>query len=104
MSLDFGRNPGGDPVKACQAERDRLLKDGSLPSYQEIGITLQPLAIRAAEWEYTYQPGSVRMHSATRWFVNSGRAFALGWTTRDFDWSQNWPAYRMVQGTFTGSV
>ena len=40
------------------------------------------------------------MHATTRWFVSEGRGFALGWITRDFDWSQNWSAYRMIQGTF----
>ena len=104
MSLESGRNPKGDPVTACRRERDRLLKNDALPGYEEIGITAEPLSIKAAEWEFTYKASAdTRMHAATRWFVNSGRGFALSWTTREFDWSGNLSNFRMIQTTFIGT-
>ena len=54
MSLDYGRNPDGDPEKACRKEADRLVAAGALPGYEEIGIVPLPLSIKAADWEYTY--------------------------------------------------
>ncbi len=105
LSLDDGRNPAGDPVQACRKEADRLIRNGVLPGYREIGIEPAALTVKAADWEYTYAgEGNVRMHAATRWFVSAGRGYALGWITRDFDWSQNWTTYRMIQGTFEASA
>jgi tRNA A-37 threonylcarbamoyl transferase component Bud32 len=101
MSLEFNRNPKGDPETACRTERDRLIAAGALPGYQEYHIRAEPLSIKAAEWEYSYHDaGDAGTHAATRWFVNSGRAFAMGWSTRDPDWSPSWSTYRMIQGTF----
>jgi hypothetical protein len=101
LSVDTERNPAGDPVQACRKEANRLRASGVLPAYEEIGIRPAPLTIKAADWEYTYRGAEeVRMHATTRWFVSEGRGFALGWITRDFDWSQNWSAYRMMQSTF----
>jgi eukaryotic-like serine/threonine-protein kinase len=101
MSLEFNRNPKGDPETACRTERDRLVAAGALPGYAEYHIRAEPLSIKAAEWEYSYRDADdTRTHAATRWFVNSGRAFAMGWSTRDPDWSPSWSTYRMIQGTF----
>jgi hypothetical protein len=101
LSVDTGRDPAGDPVQACRKEAARLRASGALPAYKEISLERSALTIKAADWEYTYQGAeNVRMHATTRWFVSEGRGFALGWITRDFDWSQNWSSYRMIQGTF----
>jgi eukaryotic-like serine/threonine-protein kinase len=101
MSIEFNRNPKGDPETACRTERDRLLEAGALPDYQEFHIRAESLSIKAAEWEYSYRdPDDTRIHAATRWFVNAGRGFAMGWSTRDPDWSPAWSTYRMIQGTF----
>ncbi|HET6533182.1 MAG TPA: protein kinase [Actinoplanes sp.] len=101
MSIEFNRNPKGDPETACRTERDRLLAAGALPGYREFHIRAEPLSIKAAEWEYSYRDaGNTRIHAATRWFVHAGRGFAMGWSTRDPDWSPAWSTYRMIQGTF----
>ncbi|HEU4349461.1 MAG TPA: serine/threonine protein kinase, partial [Actinoplanes sp.] len=101
MSIEFNRNPNGDPKKACRTERDRLIGNGDLPGYREFHIRAEPLSIKAAEWEYSYENADdARIHAATRWFVNAGRGFAMGWSTRDPDWSPAWSTFRMIQGTF----
>jgi serine/threonine protein kinase len=101
LSVDTGRNPAGDPVQACRKEANRLRASGVLPAYEEKHIRPAALAIKAADWEYTYRgPEEVRMHATTRWFVSEGRGFALGWITRDFDWPQNLSTYGMIQSTF----
>jgi tRNA A-37 threonylcarbamoyl transferase component Bud32 len=101
LSVDPARAPSGDPVRACRTEADRLVRAGALPEYQQIGIAEVPLLERAADWEYRYDGReAVRMHATTRWFASGGRAFALGWITRDFDWGQNLAMFQMVQSTF----
>jgi len=36
----------------------------------------------------------------TRWFTADGRAYALGWATREFDWQVNLSTYSMLKSTF----
>jgi hypothetical protein len=102
LSLDYGRNPNGNPVAACRKERDRLIAAKALPRYQELGITLLPESVKAAEWEYSYEAADQRVHSQTRWFVNSGHGFAMSWTTREFDWQSNRTNLLVIQASFTG--
>jgi tRNA A-37 threonylcarbamoyl transferase component Bud32 len=101
LSVDPARNPKGDPVKACQTEAARLNAAGQLPGYQLIGLHRTPL-ITAADWEYTWTgPKNVRMHAKTRWFKSSGKAFALSWAARDFEWSFNTGPYGVAIGSFS---
>jgi serine/threonine protein kinase len=102
LSIDPDRNPAGDPVQACQKEAARLVQAGELPKYTQIDLQRAPLQIKAADWEYTYDgPRGVRMHATTRWFASGGKAFALGWATRDFDWQINFTFHSMVVSSFS---
>jgi hypothetical protein len=90
MSVDPNRNPKGDPVQACRTEAARMVQRGVLPDYQEVSLEPLSMQIKAAEWEYRYTvAGDTRMHALTRWFASSGKAFALTWVARDFDWQGN---------------
>ena len=101
LSLDFGRNPTGDPVKACRTESARLQRAGALPDYQLIAIEARPLLNRAADWEYTYKDANgARLHAQTRWFATAGKAYAISWVTRQFDWTGDLPNINMVLSTF----
>ncbi len=105
LSLNDSRDPAGDPVQACRKEADRLVESGAVPGYRQISLEPSVLAGKAADWEYTYTgPRDMPMHAITRWFVAEDRGYALGWVTREFDWSQSWDVYRMIQGTFEASA
>lgn len=101
LSVDPDRDPTGDPIKACRSEAIRLIAAGRLPAYQQVGIDKVPLLSKAADWEYKYQGSNgLLMHAMTRWFTVDGRAFALGWATREFDWQVNLGMYAMLKSTF----
>jgi hypothetical protein len=101
LSLDTGRNPAGDPVKACRTEAARLVKAGALPGYQQILIETRPLLNKAADWEYRYRdPAGTQMHALTRWFAAEGRGYALSWAAREIDWTGDLPKINMVLSTF----
>jgi hypothetical protein len=101
LSLDTGRNPAGDPVKACRTEATRLVEAGALPGYREIGIEPRPLLNKAADWEYTYQDSDrTVLHARTRWFASGGRGFAISWSTREIDWPADLAKINMVLSTF----
>ncbi|WP_133874922.1 serine/threonine-protein kinase [Paractinoplanes brasiliensis] len=100
LSLDTGRNPAADPVKACRAEATRLVQAGALPGYEELALERTPLLNKTADWEYRYNRDGVRMHAQTRWFVKAERGFAISWATRDFDWTGDLAKINMVLTTF----
>ena len=103
LSVDPARKPDGDPVKACQTEAARLTAAGQLPGYDLVGLHRAPL-ITAADWEYTWTgPQNVRMHAKTRWFKSNGKAFALSWSTRDFDWTINTAFYGYAISSFSAT-
>ncbi|GAB2623805.1 hypothetical protein Aab01nite_17200 [Paractinoplanes abujensis] len=100
LSLDTGRNPAADPVKACRAEATRLVRSGALPGYDELALQRTPLLNKTADWEYRYKRDGVLMHAQTRWFVKADRGFAISWATREFDWTGDLAKINMVLTTF----
>jgi len=101
LSLDTGRDPAGNPVKACEREEKRLVDAGALPHYQRIGIEEKPLLEKAADWDYTYADASgLGLRARTRWFAMNGKAFALSWATRDIDWPSDLAKISMVLSSF----
>ena len=101
LSLDTGRNPARDPVKACRAEATRLVRAGELPGYEEVSIESRPLLNKAADWEYRYRDANgTELHARTRWFASNGRGFALSWSSREFDWTSDLAKINMVLSTF----
>ncbi|MEV4351911.1 serine/threonine-protein kinase [Actinoplanes sp. NPDC049596] len=100
MTLSLNRDPAGDPVKACRAEADRLVRSGALPGYQEIAIEKRELLNKAADWEYTYVTSGGPRHVRTRWLATDGKAYAISWATREFDWTADLARVSMVLSTF----
>ena len=101
LSVDTARNPGGDPVKACRSEAGKLVAAGELPAYRQVGIDKAPLQTKAADWEFTYEgPQALPMHGMVRWLAVDGKAFAIGWATREYDWQINFSTYAMLKSTF----
>jgi tRNA A-37 threonylcarbamoyl transferase component Bud32 len=99
LSVDPQRKPSGDPVQACRKEADRLVAAGALPNYSQIAIRKVTLMSKAADWEYRYVGQGGQRHALTRWYAAGGKAYAVGWITREFDWSQNWINFEMMRST-----
>jgi tRNA A-37 threonylcarbamoyl transferase component Bud32 len=101
LSLDTGRNPAGDPVRACRTEAARLVQEGALPGYEEVVIEERPLLDKAADWEYRYQDtDGTELHARTRWFARNGRGYAISWSAREIDWTGDLSKINMVLSTF----
>jgi hypothetical protein len=101
LSLDTGRNPEGDPVKACRSEAKRLVDAGALRGYEEIAIEPRPLLNKAADWEYRYHAADgTELHARTRWFTSKGRGFALSWSSRELDWTADLSKTNFMLSTF----
>ena len=92
LSIDSGRNPKGDPVKACAGRGQAgWSQAGALPGYGQIGIVRAPLAIKAADWEYRYDGARRRPDAREHPVVRraAARRTRSGWMTREFEWDQN---------------
>ncbi|MEU8813938.1 serine/threonine-protein kinase [Actinoplanes sp. NPDC048796] len=100
MTLSLNRDPAGDPVKACRAEAQRLVRSGALPGYQQIALEKKELLNKAADWEYTYVTDGAQRHVRTRWLATDSKAYAISWATREFDWTADLPKVNMVLSTF----
>lgn len=101
LSVDTARKPSADPVKACRDEAARLTGAGELPGYEEISIARVQFVTKAADWEYRYDDRQgTRLHANTRWLAAGGRAFAIGWVTREFDWTTSRSYLDMIQASF----
>jgi len=101
LSVDVGRSPVADPVRACRRESARLATERALPGYREVGIAPVPYFGRAADWEYRYRGlRGTALHANTRWFVAGDRAYAVGWVTREFDWRVNRANLDMIMSSF----
>jgi hypothetical protein len=99
LSVDPSRRPATDPLQGCMSEERRL--SAHLPAYRRVRIESTPRFLDAAEWEYTYS-GPGRMHARTIWVVSTPRhAYAIGWTTREFDWPANQNNLDMIIASFT---
>ncbi|GAA0457209.1 hypothetical protein Ade02nite_06230 [Paractinoplanes deccanensis] len=100
MTLSLDRDPAGDPVKACRAEAQRLVGSGALAGYRLIAIEKKELLNKAADWEYTYVAAGTQRHVRTRWLATGGKAYAISWATREFDWTADLAKVNMVLSTF----
>lgn len=101
MTLDTARDPAADPLAASQAEESRIAGSGNPPGYALIGIAQVPLLNKAADWEFRYHSRSGTPRQAgVRWFVTSGRAYTLGWSTTAKNWKPDLIKIQMIRGTF----
>ena len=53
-----------------------------------------------AEWEYTFDGPSGRMHALERVFVVGGRGFVIQWRTPDAQWQANLSRFGVIVDSF----
>jgi hypothetical protein len=103
LSVDPGRRAGGDPVQACRNEERTLTEAGLLPEY--VRVELAPVTYfdrAAADWEYRHRnAGGTALHTSVRWFSVGDRAYAVGWVTREFDWTASLNYLNMIRASFS---
>ncbi|GAA0369967.1 hypothetical protein GCM10009530_20070 [Microbispora corallina] len=83
-------------LSALQAAEQSLnIKD--YPDYTQIQLRQASYKWPAADWEYTYTNSSqVTIHSVTRYVEADGQAYAVTFTSPDYDWSESAAAVRQT--------
>jgi serine/threonine protein kinase len=84
-----------DPVAALASAQDTP----SLPGYKRIRLQQLPQG-PGAEWEYTFDSPSGRMHGLERVFVADGRGFVIQWRTLDAQWKANLDRFGVIVNSF----
>jgi eukaryotic-like serine/threonine-protein kinase len=98
LSVDTSAALAGAPVAYWeQAEPAELGRD-SLSGFRAIGMSRLRLKQGGTDWEYTWQPATgPRLHERRVWlWMGEGRAYAVTWSTRDQDWSNNEPIWQLI--------
>ena len=88
-----------DPAAALGREQDAP----TLPGYQRIRIEQLPQG-PGAEWEYTFDGPSGRMHALEHVFVVGGRGFVIQWRTPDAQWQANLSRFGVIVDSFRASA
>jgi hypothetical protein len=93
------RQPGTDMVAYLTGREPQVA--ATLSGYRKVGITSKDYFDAGAEWEFTFDRGSDRMHARVVAFLTPGhRGYAIVWCTYESTWQINLPDYSRVIGGF----
>ncbi|HEY0696421.1 MAG TPA: serine/threonine protein kinase, partial [Micromonospora sp.] len=101
LSVDPSVAPPADPVGYWRAEEQRLVVNGALPGYQQIGIGPSDLHPGGAEWQFRWSgPAGQPLRAWRLLLVTSAtHGYVLSWSTRESDWQSDQLYRGLVQGT-----
>jgi hypothetical protein len=88
-------------VAALKGQLAALAGQGGLPGYKEIKVGKTPFQPNQAEAEYTYDGPNGPQHAVIHEYVEAGDVgYTLTWDTPEFDWSDYYAYYSVVQTSF----
>ena len=100
LRVDQTSEPKDDPAADWQAQEESVSQ--RLPGYRRIRI--EPVEYRgwnAADWEFTWQGDSSRIHVLNRGFVTSpDHAYALYWSMPEWAWASSLDEFTTVASSF----
>ncbi|ASW57833.1 hypothetical protein CIK06_19155 [Plantactinospora sp. KBS50] len=100
LSVDSGAPPTESPDRYLAAQERRITDAGALPGYQRLVIQRID-SYDGAEWECRWTSAKgVALHSYRMLANAGGRAYTIGWVTREFDWSVNKANLLMLRQSF----
>ena len=101
LLIDQSDQPKANPL--ADWEQQAASRASGYPDYHLIRIQAVPYAqaIKAADWEFTYDRGGVQVHVLNRNILaNSHHAYALYWSTPVSDWNADYHYFETFAGTF----
>ncbi|NUT07024.1 MAG: serine/threonine protein kinase [Hamadaea sp.] len=100
LAVDPIRPATEDPVEGGRAEERRLIDAGVLPGYALVHLKPLSMAVPAAEWEFTFDSGSVRRRAAALVISHPVADLIVYWATDDADFPPNRALYDVVRASF----
>jgi hypothetical protein len=99
LGIDQTDNPKPDPVRDWRQQEAQ--RSHTKPDYQRVRIEAVDYFDAAADWEYTYDGRSARLHAINRGFVTApDQAHAILWITPDRTWRENLDEFDLITRSF----
>jgi hypothetical protein len=101
LGIDQRTDPQWNPVADWTSQEQYRVSHGDFPAYQRIHILPVDYFLKAADWEFRYTAGGVRMHVLNRGAITSAhQAYGFWWQTPDAQWNASLPYLRTVMASF----
>jgi len=101
LGIDQTDEPRPDPVADWRGKEAYRVARGDFPSYRQVRLVAVDYFDKAADWEFTYLRGGIRVHVNNRGFITSPtQAYGMWWSTPDSRWAQYLPDLRLIQRSF----
>ena len=101
LGIDSARDPKPDPVADWKDLERRRVDNGDWRNYRRVRIDPVDYFVKGADWEYTYDGTSARLHVLNRGFIAHPRqAHAIFWLTPDATWRDNLDEFELIARTF----
>jgi eukaryotic-like serine/threonine-protein kinase len=105
LIIDQRDDPQPDPVADWQDQERRRVAAGNFPEYERIGIRRVDYHLGAADWEFRFTDGGVRVHVINRGAIfGPHQAYGFYWSTPDDQWDANLPNFDLITRTFQGKT
>ncbi|WP_166381078.1 serine/threonine-protein kinase [Catellatospora methionotrophica] len=101
LLIDQSDSPKKDPVADWTRQEARRVAAGDWNDYRKVHIVKVDYFIACADWEFTYQGNSGRVHVINRGFVTGPKqAHAIYWSTPDSQWQDNLDEFALITASF----
>jgi hypothetical protein len=90
----------GDPAALLDQAQASWREAAGLSDYELVGITDRHYSEGAADLEYTYSKGAIRMHGVNRMLRMDGRVYTIFFLTTDVSWLYDRAVMDVVQPSF----
>jgi hypothetical protein len=99
LGIDQTDRPKPDPVRDWRQQEAQ--RSHTKPNYQRVRIEAVDYFRSAADWEYTYNGRSGRLHAINRGFITApDQAHAILWITPDRTWEVNRDEFDLIARSF----
>ncbi len=101
LLIDQSDSPKKDPVADWKRQEARRVAAGDWNDYRKVHIVSVDYFIACADWEFTYQGSSGRIHVINRGFVTGPKqAHAIYWSTPESQWKDNLDEFALITASF----
>ena len=101
LGIDQTDEPQPDPVADWAGKEAFRVARGDFPGYERIRLEEVDYFLKAADWEFTYDGRSGRVHVNNRGFITApDQAYGMWWSTPDDRWEEFRPDLERIQRSF----
>jgi hypothetical protein len=101
LGIDQTDEPQPDPVADWAGKEAYRVARGDFPGYERVRLEEVDYFLKAADWEFTYDGRSGRVHVNNRGFITApDQAYGMWWSTPDDRWEEFRPDLERIQRSF----